>query len=256
MPEWNPELYLKFADERTQPAIDLVAKITLANPHRIIDLGCGPGNSTALLYARWPESEVIGLDNSSDMIVAARNSYPDLQWVEGDIAEWKPDEPFDLIFSNAALHWVPRHEEIFPRLIDQLSDTGALAVQMPTHFQSAVHKFIKEISLDPEWNHLMDQARGAIKVDRPPFYYDLLQPLASRLDLWETEYIHILENHHSIIDWIRGTGLRPFLQALESDEQRARFEKLLLEGVTSAYPKQKDGRVLFPFRRLFVVAYR
>jgi len=256
MPHWNPDLYLKFAGERTQPAIDLVTKITLSDPRRIIDIGCGPGNSTALLYQRWPDAEIAGLDSSPDMIAAARNQYPDRRWIEADISKWEPSEGFDLIFSNAALQWVPDHEKIFPRLIDRLAEKGALAVQMPTHFQSRVHKLMHEIALDPEWRHLTGQAMEAIKVDRPPFYYDLLQPNVARIDMWETEYIHVLQNHQSIIDWIRGTGLRPFLETLSSDEQRARFEKLLLDGVSEAYSKQRDGRVLFPFRRLFIVAYR
>lgn len=256
MSEWNPDLYLKFAGERTQPAIDLLAKTALASPQRIIDLGCGPGNSTVLLKARWPDAKIIGLDNSPDMIAAAKAEYRDMNWVESDITEWKAEAAFDLIFSNAALHWVPEHKKIFPHLINQLSSDGVLAVQMPTHFQSRVHKRIHEIAVDPEWQHLTGQALEAIKVERPPFYYDLLQPHVSRLDLWETEYIHVLENHQGIVDWIRGTGLRPFLQALESDEQSARFEKLLLDGVSEDYAKQNDGRVLFPFRRLFIVAYR
>jgi trans-aconitate 2-methyltransferase len=256
MPEWNPDLYLKFAGERTQPTIDLIAKIAIADPRRIIDLGCGPGNSTIMLKARWPDAQLLGLDNSPDMIAAAKAEYPDLNWIESDIIEWKAEEPFDLIFSNAALHWVPDHGKIFPHLINQLSSNGVLAVQMPTHFQSHVHRRTREIALDAEWQHLTGQALQAIKVERPSFYYDLLQPQVTRLDLWETDYIHVLEDHQAIVDWIRGTGLRPFLQALESDEQRARFEKMLLEGVSQDYPKQKDGRVLFFFRRLFIVAYR
>lgn len=256
MADWNPDLYMKFAGERTQPAIDLVAKITLQNPQCIIDLGCGPGNSTALLYHRWPEAEITGLDNSADMIAAARNEYPNWRWIEGDISDWQPVESFDLIFSNAVFHWVPSHEQLFPRLIGQLSAEGALAAQMPTHFQSRVHNLIREIALDQEWQHLTGQAMKAMKVERPPFYYDLLRPLASRLDMWETDYIHMLENHQAIIDWMRGTGLRPFLESLDSDWQRERFESLLLEGLSQAYPKQKDGRVMFPFRRLFIVAYR
>jgi trans-aconitate 2-methyltransferase len=256
MPTWNPDQYLKFADERTRPARDLIASVSLADPRRIIDLGCGPGNSTALLHQRWPEAEITGLDNSREMLAAAARSYPEWKWVEDDAATWTAETPFDLVFSNAALHWVAGHAEVFPRLLAQVSQQGALAVQMPAHFQSPVHQLILDVARNPAWRHLMGEASRAIAVGRPSFYYDLLQPHCSRLDLWETEYNHILDGPQAIIEWMRGTGLRPFLEALGDDEQRNRFEQLLLAGLTQAYPEQQDGRVLFPFRRLFIVAYR
>jgi trans-aconitate 2-methyltransferase len=256
MPSWNPDLYLQFANERNQPILDLVARIHLADPRRIIDLGCGPGNSTALLHQRWPEADTTGLDNSPDMLAAAAKAYPPMKWQEGDAGTWTADVPFDLVFSNAALQWVPDHATVLPRLLEQAGQPGALAVQMPLHFESPVHQLILEIARDPAWRHCMEQAVHAIRVERPGFYYDLLQPHAARLDLWETIYHHILDGPQAIVDWIRGTGLRPFLQALPDEGQKSRFLELLLAGVTEAYPRQKDGRVLFPFRRLFLVAYR
>jgi trans-aconitate 2-methyltransferase len=256
MPSWNPDLYLQFANERNQPILDLIARINLANPRRIIDLGCGPGNSTDLLHQRWPEADLTGLDNSPDMLAAAGKNYPQGKWLQGDAGTWTADAPFDLVFSNAALQWVPNHAAVLPRLLEQVSPPGALAVQMPVHFQSPVHQLILEIARDPAWQHRMQGALNAIWVGRPGFYYDLLQPRAARLELWETEYDHILDGPQAIVDWIRGTGLRPFLEALEDDGQRSRFLELLRAGVTRAYPRQQDGRVLFPFRRLFLVAYR
>ena len=256
MPNWDVDLYLKFSAERTQPAIDLISRISLTDPRRIVDLGCGPGNSTAMLRQRWPSAETIGLDSSSEMIAAASQAYPDAIWVQGDIATWTAIAPFDLVFSNAALHWVANHAQLLPRLLEQVASPGALAIQMPAHFRSPVHELMIETAGNPAWHNQMHGAIHAIKVERPGFYYDLLQSHTSKLDLWETEYIHVVDGPAAILEWIRGTGLRPFLEALSSDEQRRRFEELFLSGLTAAYPAQKDGRVLFPFRRLFIVAYR
>jgi trans-aconitate 2-methyltransferase len=207
------------------------------------------------LHQRWPDADITGLDSSADMLATAKKTYPQWQWLHADASTWVPPDRFDLIFSNAALQWVPNHAEVLPRFLGQVSQPGALALQMPVHFQSPVHQHILEIARDPLWEQQTRQAAHALKVERPSFYYDLLQPLTARLDLWETEYLHILDGPGAILDWIRGTGLRPFLEAL-AREQRSRFEERLLAGVTQAYPRQKDGRVLFPFRRLFLVAYR
>ena len=255
MGNWNPDLYLRFAEERTQPAIDLLARVAVAQPRRVVDVGCGPGNSTALLRARWPDAEVIGFDNSPDMIAAASKSHPRGQWLLADVNSWADPPPFDVIFSNAALHWAPDHAKLLPRLFGMVGPGGALAVQMPHHIQSPVHRLMLEISARTEWRDLLNQARTAIVVEEPSFYYDLLQPLAGRIDLWETEYQHVMDSPAAILAWIRGTGLRPFLQGLETDEQRRRFEELLLAGLEQSYSRRVDGRVLFPFRRLFFVAY-
>lgn len=256
MPTWDANLYLRFANERTQPSLDLIARINVANPQRIIDLGCGPGNSTAMLRGRWPEADITGLDNSTEMIAAASKSYPQEKWILADIASWVADEPHDIVFSNAALHWLPDHAVLFPRLLGQVADGGALAVQMPAHYALPIHQIALEVANDPEWRHRMDEAINAITKESPSFYYEVLQPVASHVDIWETLYYHIMESPQAIVDWFRGTGLRPFLEALETDAQRQRFEQMMLEGFTQAYPRQKDERVLFPFRRLFLVAYR
>lgn len=256
MPAWDANLYLRFAEERTQPAIDLLTRIAVKRPLRVVDVGCGPGNSTALLRARWPDAEIIGLDNSQDMIAEAAKRDPRGKWIVADVNSWTDPAPFDVIFSNAALQWVPHHATLLPRLIQMVAPRGALAVQMPRHIQSPVHQLMLEISERSEWRERLDSARSAIVVEAPAFYYDLLQPLAARIELWETEYLHVMDNPAAILAWIRGTGLRPYLQGLESDEQRRRFEELLLAGLERAYPRRPDGRVLFPFRREFFVAYQ
>jgi trans-aconitate 2-methyltransferase len=256
MPEWDAELYLRFSGERTRPSVDLTARIAIAGPGRIIDLGCGPGNSTAVLWRRWPKADITGLDGSSDMIAAASRSYPHHKWLIGDIAVWSAEVPFDLVFSNAALQWVPGHAVLFPHLFAQVAPGGALAVQMPAHFNSPLHREILETAGDPSWRHLMGPALNALTKEPPSFYYNLLRPLTGSLEIWETEYYHVVDNPQAIIEWFRGTGLRPFLAALENDGQRKRFEELLLERYAGAYLPQNDGRILFPFRRLFIIAYR
>jgi trans-aconitate 2-methyltransferase len=256
MQNWDAHLYLKFADERTRPAHELLARIAVSNPRRVIDLGCGPGNSTALLRHQWPEAEVIGLDSSPDMIAAAARDYPEGQWIVADIGAWSDATPFDVIFSNAALYWVANHRALLPRLFQLVSPSGALAVQMPRHVESRVHQLILEISSRAEWRHLMGDARAAVVVHDPASYYDMLQPFAARIDVWETIYHHVMDGPEAIVEWIRGTGLRPFLHALRGESERRLFEELLLAGVKAAYPRQPDGRILFPFRRLFFLAYQ
>lgn len=253
---WDADLYLKFASERTQPSIDLIARIGLANPARIIDLGCGPGNSTAMLRARWPHSELTGLDSSPEMIAAASVSYPDGRWELADAARWVADTPLDLVFSNATLQWIPNHSDLFPHLWKQVAPGGALAVQMPAHYGSLARQILFEVSSDPRWTEPMEAARRALTTEPLPFYYDVLRPLAARLELWETEYCHVLENHAAILTWYRATGLRPFLAALDSEAHRQQFEALLMDGYAHAFPTRPDGRVLLPFRRLFVLAYK
>lgn len=256
MANWDAALYLRFGRERTQAAIDLAARVELASPARVVDLGCGPGNSTAVLRARWPAAEVVGVDSSPEMIAAAKAPDPTGRWVHADLATWADGRPFDVVYSNAALQWVPDHAAVFPRLFGLVAPGGALAVQVPAHFESPLHRLIERIADRPGWRGDPSSARTALTVERPGFYHDVLSPLAARVDLWVTEYWHVMDSPSAIVAWIRGTGLRPFLAALADDVERAEFERQLLHGVERAYPRQADGKVLFPFRRLFVVAYR
>jgi len=256
MPAWDAELYLRFANERTQPAVDLTARIQLANPARIIDLGCGPGNSTQILRQRWPAADITGLDSSAEMIAAAEKNYPAGKWLVQDIVAWSGADTFDIVFSNAVLHWLPEHEVVFPRLFKRVSPGGVLAVQMPAHLESPLHRLILEIAGLPQWRERLQRARSAIAGHTPGFYYDMLQPLAASVVLWQTEYQHVMNGSEAILDWIRGTGLRPFIEALEDRAEQQRFEATLLAGIERTYPRQADGRILFPFRRLFMVACR
>jgi trans-aconitate 2-methyltransferase len=267
MPSWNAEQYLRFAAERTQPARDLAARIAVAAPTRVIDLGCGAGNSTAVLAERWPDAEISGLDSSPEMIAAAKRDYPDRNWAVGDIASWPNgdgrfdvtggDRRFDIVFSNAAMQWVPDHAALYPRIFRRVAPGGALAVQVPCNIGAAAHETMRAIAASPGWAARFPP--GGVRewhVGDAAFYYDLLAGAAARIDLWETEYLHVMPSVDAIVEWYKGTGLRPFLEALTSDAERDAFTADYAEKLRPHYPERADGRVLFPFQRLFLVAYR
>lgn len=256
MPDWNPDLYLKFSDQRARPAADLIAQINLENPNRIIDLGCGTGNSTEQLHARWPQANITGLDSSASMLKQASARHPDWHWVESDVENWHPDASFDLIFSNAALHWLGDHASLFPRLFTFVAPGGAMGVQMPNNFHSAVHQAMKKVAGDQRWSAALANVSEKYGVQPVAFYYDVLRRLATHLDIWETEYLQIMDGPTAVYDWIRSTGMRAYLERLSNDEQRAAFEKLCLEEIEKAYRPNDQGKVLFPFKRIFIVAYR
>jgi trans-aconitate 2-methyltransferase len=256
MPSWNSEQYLKFAGERTRPAVDLAARVAVDSPRRVIDLGCGPGNSTAVLARRWPGAELTGLDSSLAMLATAQKDYPQWKWIEADIATWIADVPFDVVFSNAAMQWVADHGRAVPQQFAQVAPGGAWAMQIPANLGAPPHRIIRELAKSDAWK---DKFRTPAREWRPEtaaFYYDTLAPLASRVDIWETEYLHVLPNVEAIVEWYRGTGLRPWLDALENDEARERFLAQYRERLAPEFPPQRDGKVLLPFRRLFVIAYR
>lgn len=255
MPTWNANQYLRFFDQRTQPCRDLAQRVLLESPRRVIDLGCGPGNSTAVLARRWPKARITGLDSSAEMLAAARESVPDVDWVEEDISNWRPAEKFHLVFSNAALQWVSNHAELFPRLMANVAPGGALAVQMPANYHDApAHRLMREIAGSSRWKNLLPRVR-TWHVQELPFYFDALSPLASRLELWSTQYIHILAGPQEIVEWYRGTGLRPYLDALTAPADRESFLAQYQAAVAAAYPPQRDGKVLFPFSRIFLIAW-
>lgn len=258
MPSWNSAQYLKFERERTQPATDLAARVTLESPARVIDLGCGPGNSTAVLARRWPNAGIAGLDASTAMLAAARRSSPRATWIETDIATWCGEnrEPFDMVFSNAALQWVPDHGRIFPRLLAHVARNGALAVQMPANPDALPHRLMRELAASDAWRRSFASLPREWSVHSPEFYYDLLAPEASRLELWCTDYLHVLEGIDGIVEWYRGTGLRPWLDALPDEAARTRFVAEYRSRLTPHFSPRIDGRILFPFRRLFILAFR
>jgi trans-aconitate 2-methyltransferase len=250
---WDPAQYLKFAGHRLRPALDLLSRIDLAEPARVYDLGAGAGNVTRLLRARWPKARITGVDDSPDMLAAAKAAAPDILWERADLAGWSPAEPADLIYSNAALHWLDGHDRLFPALLDALAPGGVLAVQMPRNFGAPSHTSITDAARSGPWRAKLEPLLRTAPVADPAFYFDVLAPRAAAIDLWETEYCQVLEGEHPVKEWVKGTWLRPLLAALDPDEQ-SRFEASYAERVARAYPPRPDGRTLFPFRRLFIVA--
>jgi len=250
---WDPAQYLKFADQRLRPAIDLLNRIDVDDPADIVDLGAGAGNVTRMLKERWPDARVTGVDDSQEMLDKAAAVAPEIRWERADLASWRPPKPADIIYSNAALHWLDGHERLFPALLSSVAPGGVLAVQLPRNFSARSHTSISEAALSGPWRAKLEPLLRPAPVAEPAFYYDLLAPRAATLDMWETEYLQVMEGDNPVKEWTKGTWLRPLLAALEEPE-RSRFEAHYAELVARAYPRRPDGRTLFPFRRLFIVA--
>lgn len=260
---WNPEQYLKFADERSRPAIDLAARVPLPAPRTIVDLGCGAGNVTRLLAERWPAAAITGIDLSPAMLAKARASTPAalrIDWQEADIALWTPPrDAVDLLFSNAALHWQDDHAKLFPRLFAALAPRCVLAVQMPDNFAAASHRALADTVRSARWRAQLEPLLRPAPVASAEDYFRWLAPQAESIDLWTTEYVHVLVQQqggeHPVVAWMRGTALTPYLSQLDANAQQE-FVSDLHARVAPAYPPLPDSRVLYPFRRRFIVAIR
>ena len=253
MPTWDETQYGKFLDARTRPARELLARVPLSAAGRVIDLGCGPGNSTELLVERWPAARVTGIDSSPEMLRGARERLPEVEWVQADVRDYRPERPVDLVFANAVLHWVPDHERFFPSLLEQLEPGGVLAIQMPCNHDEPSHRWMRE--LPGPWASRLEGFVPKSPVHPPEFYYDLLAPRASALDIWQTRYEQVMADAAAIVEWVKGTGLRPFLEHLSAD-QRDPYLRAYGDQIDRAYPPRADGKRLFPFPRLFLVAIR
>lgn len=254
MADWSPATYLKFENERTRAAIDLLARVPLEDARRIVDVGCGPGNSTELLTQRYPAADVLGIDNSPAMLEEARRRLPAARFEAADAASWLPDADVDLVFANATYQWVPDHLAQLPRVLAALKPGAVLAVQMPDNRAEATHRLMVEVADGGPWAARLAHASRA---HLPPAtaYYDALAPLGARFDIWRTAYQHPLADAGAIVEFVRSTGLRPFLDALTEDERPA-FLADYRARLVEAYPRRADGRVLLAFPRLFFVAQR
>ncbi len=256
MAPWDPNLYLRFEKERTQPAKDLVSRIELETPGRIIDIGCGPGNSTAQLRERWPHAEIIGVDSSEEMIRKAETTYPDMKWAVHDITEdLSVFGLFDIVFSNAVIQWVPDHRQLLPRLYAMLNPGGVLAVQVPNAWAMPISVAIREVAAEPAFQSVLSGLDDTPLYQEPSFYYDVLARLTAEVQVWETTYHHALQDHEAIVAWYRSTGMKPYLDRLDEPGQD-RFIDSVLHKIRMAYPVQADSHVLFPFRRVFFTAKR
>ena len=257
MTTWDPESYLKYRDERTQPSHDLVARIELVNPANVVDIGCGPGNSTEVLRQRWPAAHITGLDSSPEMIAKAKATYPQGDWLLADAATWQPSTAYDLVFSNATLQWIPHHEALVGRLFAMVAAGGALAVQIPANYDSPLFSAISRVAKMEPWQEVMAGCDERLIYRDPAFYYNMLAALSPQsLVLWQTIYYHIMPTQQSLIDWYASTGMRPYLERLGTDDEKKTFQAQVLAACRADYPLQSDQKVLFPFRRLFFIAYR
>ena len=254
---WSPSQYSAFEDERTRPSRDLVAAIPGAPTGRMCDLGCGPGNSTEVLAARFPDAAVEGMDSSPDMVAAARARMPGLRFTVADIQVWDDPGPFGVLLANAVLQWLPDHAALLSRLVARLAPGGSLAVQMPDNLDEPAHRLMREAAADGPWAAKLAGAAGMrTEMRSPGWYYGVLRPGCSRVDVWRTTYHHVLPGGaDAVVEWFKGSGLRPFLAPLDEAE-RAGFLARYRTLVADAYPALPDGAVLLPFPRLFMVGER
>lgn len=254
MHDWDSRQYLKFENERTQPAIDLANRIKIQNPQRIVDIGCGPGNSTQVLAQKYPNAKILGVDSSPDMIETAKKEHPEIDFMQCDASRDLAmlGGEYDIVFSNACIQWIPEHERLIPNMIALLKKGGVLAVQTPMNYQEPVHKITDQVIASEKWKVDMPVKRVLYNLTQSG-YFDLLSQIASSFYLWEIVYYHKMQTHVDILEWYRGTGLRPFFNILPDYKKKA-FEQDILSELELAYPVQKSGGILFKFPRLFFVA--
>jgi trans-aconitate 2-methyltransferase len=256
MSDWDAQQYLKFEDERTRAARDLLAQVPVQDARGVVDIGCGPGNSTEILAKRWPQAKITGIDTSADMLRQARERLPQHTFIEANISHWAPPAGTDVLFANAIFQWVPGHLKQLMRLAMALPVGGAMAVQMPDNMNEPSHVLMREVAHLPLFHtqlaHALE-ARGDLP--KPGAYYDALRPLCTRIDIWHTVYNHVLEDAPAIVEWVKGTGLRPFLDPLESPERKA-FIEAYTARIAASYLPQADGKVLLRFPRIFIVVTR
>ena len=254
MVNWDAALYRQYEDERTQPARDLLARVKLDAPSSVVDLGCGPGNSTELLVARYPTAGVLGIDTSEDMLDSARTRLPNCRFEKADIATWRPEKRPDLIYANAALQWVAGHAELVPRLFSDLAPGGVLAFQMPDNRDEPAHRLMRETAAAGPWSGIIGNAAATrVQVLRLTTYYDMLAKDAAEIEVWRTVYYHPMNSAAAIVNWVRGTGLKPFLEPLANDQQTAFLEDYTSR-INDAYPPHPDNLRLLAFPRVFMVA--
>jgi trans-aconitate 2-methyltransferase len=259
---WDPDQYGRYGDERSRPFFELMARVEVARsiegdagPSYVVDLGCGPGNLTRALADRWPAAQVVGVDSSADMVAAAADQAIEgrLSFAVGDLAEWRTDQPVDLIVANAALHWVPGHVDLIADFAEQLRPGGVLGFQVPDNFTEPSHTLLRDLRLSSRWREPLgeDADRGA-RVERPQRYLDALAEAGLEPDVWQTDYLHVLPGEDAVLEWVKGTALRPVLTLLTDDAERAEFLADYAAQLRAAYPRSAVGTV-FPFRRTFAV---
>jgi len=253
MAKWNSEQYLKFKHQRTQPAIDLAKRIPVEHPNHILDIGCGPGNSTSVLKEIFPQAHILGVDSSEDMIRKAKESYPDINFKLCDVTtETDNLEKYDIIFSNACLQWIPNHKEFIPILFNKLNENGVLAVQIPINGQETLFQIMNAVISEPHWG-FSSMHMETNETLPPQEYFDILSSCTENFDIWETVYYHNMPSVEAMVEWIKGTRLRPYLNALDN-AKAAKLEQEITKRAATVYDTQKNGEIIFKFRRFFFVA--
>lgn len=253
MSDWSSEQYLKFKKQRTQPAVDLAERIAADQPKNILDIGCGPGNSTAVLKERFPGADILGVDNSENMIDKAKASYPDLDFRICDITcELDKLDTYDVIFSNACLQWIPNHREFIPAFFGKLNEKGVLAVQIPMNGEEPLFKIMSKVIAEPRWN-FSDMNIEINETLLPEEYFDILSSCTESFDIWETVYYHRMPSIEAMVEWVKGTRLRPYINALDKSNAKL-LENEIAERAAEIYGKQKNGEIIFKFRRFFFTA--
>lgn len=254
MTVWDPGQYLKFGGHRQRPALELLMRAEHPAPHTIYDLGCGTGEMARIIAARWPAARVVGADASADMLAKAAQAPSRIEWKQLDLTTWTADEPIDVLYSNALLQWLPNHDELFPRLAAQLAPGGVMAVQMPLSWSEPSHRLMRETLASygpPELCRQLDRKWVADGTE----YFDLLRPHMSELDIWETRYLQVLDGPDPVLEWVKGTALRPVLETLKGEKLEG-FLADYRAALAKAYPPRGDGRTIYPFPRLFIVGRR
>lgn len=269
--KWNPKQYEHFSDARMRPALDLLVQVHSDNPKFIYDLGCGTGSITQLIQDKWPYARVVGIDNSETMLNQAKQRSSAIEWANADLLNWepKPDQLGDIVFSNASLQWLENHATLFPKLAQYVSKAGIFAVQMPRNYDSPSHQCLIEVASQKRWkDQLLPLLRYGKKEDPnhqnspvldPAFYYETLSPYFKKINIWETTYLQVLEGENPVLEWMKGTGLRPILTMLETNDNFSgiqAFIKAYSELLLKCYPKDKNGKTLFPFKRLFIIGIK
>lgn len=255
MTDWNPELYLKFKNERTRPVHDLIARIGFDDPQQILDIGCGPGNSTAALKSRFPGAQIIGIDYSEAMIERAKSECPGVRFIAGDASgDLSHLGTFDLIFANASLQWLPKHDVLLRRYFGMLRSGGAIAMQIPQFDRMPISRVIEDVACSQQFNGFFTNFKTGMYYNADGLYYDVLSEHCGEVNMWATEYFHVMSGYTAIIEWISSTGMKPYIDQIPKESQPD-FVAQVEDGLKTQYPLQKDGRVLFPFKRLFFIAY-
>jgi len=256
MKDWNPDLYKRFEKQRTQPVKDLINSIELKNVNTIIDIGCGPGNSTEQLAIRWNKASIVGIDNSANMIRESKKRLPNVKFEQRDASQDLSDlGTYDLVFSNAAIQWMPNHNELLHKFFGMVRKDGALAIQIPDVSNMGIQRAVKETALNKRWISKFS-TESQSNDGNAENYYDICSNLNEEIYVWETDYYHVMGSHQNIIEWYKSTGMKPYLDQLTEEHEKMEFEQEVLERTIMAYRKQDNGKVLFPFNRIFFIIYK